>query len=133
MTDLPPVPECFLAVCKPPFGLSTPALFGRVRTAELTVRPDHPAMEGALERGDLAAVAREMENVFEQVLTAEEAREIGQIRAVMLEKGALNAVMTGSGPTVFGIFDREDAALAAADALRRKYEQVYVAAPENRK
>ena len=133
MTDLPPVPECFLAVCKPPFGLSTPALFSRVRTAELTVRPNHPAMEGALERGDLAAVAREMENVFEQVLTAEEAREIGQIRAVMLEKGALNAVMTGSGPTVFGIFDREDAALAAADALRRKYEQVYVAAPENRK
>lgn len=132
MRDLPAMPRCHMAVCKPPFGLSTPALFGRVRTAELADRPDHPAMEAALERGDLVSVAREMGNVFEQVLTAEEAREIGEIRETMLSCGALNAVMTGSGPTVFGIFAGEEAALAAVDTLRRKYDQVYVVTPENR-
>lgn len=129
LTDLPPMPPCWMAVCKPDFGLSTPALFGRVRVDALRERPDHAVMKMALMEQDLAAVAGQLCNVFCEVLTEEERREIDHIRGVMLENGALNAVMTGSGPTVFGLFETEVAAQNASDALRGEYTQVYVAKP----
>ena len=129
LQDLPPMPACWLALCKPAFGLSTPALFGRVRTAELKRRPDHGAMEQALRTGELTAVARQLANVFEEVLTAEEAREIRAIQEMLLSRGALGAVMTGSGPTVFGLFAEQTRAEGAAAALRRPDRQVFVARP----
>ncbi|MDY3282571.1 4-(cytidine 5'-diphospho)-2-C-methyl-D-erythritol kinase [Dysosmobacter sp.] len=129
LQDLPPMPACWLALCKPAFGLSTPALFGRVRTAELKRRPDHGAMEQALRAGELTAVARQLANVFEEVLTAEEAREIRAIQETLLSRGALGAVMTGSGPTVFGLFSEQTQAEEAAAALRRPDRQVFTAQP----
>ncbi|MBP3486534.1 MAG: 4-(cytidine 5'-diphospho)-2-C-methyl-D-erythritol kinase, partial [Oscillospiraceae bacterium] len=127
--DLPPLPACWLALCKPSFGLSTPALFGRVRVPELKYRPDHNAMEQALAAGDLPSVARQLANVFEEVLTAEEGREIRTIEETLLTHGALGAVMTGSGPTVLGLFSQQTQAEAAAEALRRPDRQVFVARP----
>lgn len=129
LTSLPPLPDCWIALCKPDFGLSTPALFGRVQAETLRDRPDHAAMERALAAGDLEAAARQMKNVFEEVLTPEEAREIDGIRRQLLLHGALNAVMTGSGPTVFGLFREREAAGQAAEALRRCYSQVFTAKP----
>lgn len=131
LTNLPPMPDCWITVCKPEFGLSTPALFGRVKVDALQQRPDHAAMEAALAEGNLTAVAAGLCNVFCEVLADEEAREIGHIRKVMLENGALNAVMTGSGPTVFGLFDTENAANAAAEVLRGEYRQVFVTRPRS--
>lgn len=129
LQDLPPMPQCWLALCKPSFGLSTPALFGRVQVPELKHRPDHDAMEQALLSGDLPAVARQLANVFEEVLTAEEAREIRAIEETLLSHGALGAVMTGSGPTVFGLFSEQARAEAAAEALKRQDRQVFAAQP----
>ena len=79
LTDLPPLPACAIVVCKPEFGLSTPALFGRVQVEKLSRRPDHDAMKRALTAGNLGAVAQQMGNVFEEVLTAEESREIAYL------------------------------------------------------
>ena len=132
LTDLPPMPDCPMVICKPEFGLSTPALFGRVRVDALQRRPDHAAMKAALAEHDINGVAAELSNVFEEVLTDAERSEIMHIRQVMLEHGALNAVMTGSGPTVFGLFAEEAAASSAADALGKRYEQVYLARPEKK-
>ena len=129
LTDLPPMPECHMVVCKPDFGLSTPALFGRVKVDAIGQRPDHAAMKRALASGDLPGVADALCNVFCEILTDEEWHEVEHIRCVMLENGALNAVMTGSGPTVFGLFDEEAPAQSAADALRKEYGQVFVAEP----
>ena len=129
LRDLPPMPPCWLTLCKPSFGLSTPALFGRVRVPELKDRPDHAAMENALTAGDLAAVSRQLANVFEGVLTAEEAREIRAIEETLCSHGALGAVMTGSGPTVFGLFSEQARAEEAAAALRRPDRQVFTAQP----
>ena len=84
LTDLPPLPACAIVVCKPEFGLSTPALFGRVQVEKLSRRPDHDAMKRALTAGNLGAVAQQMGNVFEEVLTAEESREIAYLKDVML-------------------------------------------------
>ena len=132
LTDLPPLPACAIVVCKPEFGLSTPALFGRVRVEKLGRRPDHDAMKQALAAGNLVAVARQMGNVFEEVLTAEESREIAYLKDVMLRCGALNAVMTGSGPTVFGLFAQKEQAERAAQTLRSRYAQLFLTTPVQR-
>ena len=129
LTPLPSLPDCWITLCKPDFGLSTPALFGRVQVEKLLRRPDYEAMERALAAGDLEAVAGQMWNVFEEVLTPSETEEICWIKDRLLTHGALNAVMTGSGPTVFGLFDNETAACQAAETLKERYSQVFTARP----
>lgn len=129
LTTLPSLPECHVLVCKPDFGLSTPALFGRIRLDAICRRPDTAAMTAALTTGDLPAVAGNLANVFEEVLTGRERQEIAGIEDAMKRGGALNAAMTGSGPTVFGLFDRETAAVEAAEHLRRRYAQTYLTHP----
>lgn len=129
LTDLTPLPRCWIVLCKPPFGLPTPALFARVDGADLGKRPDIAGMIEALKRGDLVGVASRLGNVFQQVLTAEEGREIAAIRADMMQMGALGAAMSGSGPTVFGLFDRRAAAETCRAALAGAYGQTYLAEP----
>lgn len=129
LTDLPPLPRCWIVLCKPDFGLPTPELFARVDGADLGERPDISGMAEALERGDLAGAARGLGNVFQQVLTAEESRETAAIQAAMLRLGALGAAMSGSGPTMFGLFDRLETAESCRRALAETYEQTYLAEP----
>lgn len=128
LTDLPPLPDCWLVLCKPDFGIPTPALFARVDGGELTCRPDIDGMMTALQAGDLEGVAKRLGNVFEEVLP-EEYQEVFAIKARLLELGALNAAMSGSGPTVFGLFREEEAARQAAEALDTTYAQTYLAQP----
>ncbi len=130
LTPLPALPDCAILLCKPDFGLSTPALFRRADGVSPSERPDNDAMADALRRGDLAAAAENLRNVFEEALTEEERREIGEIKTAMLHGGALNAAMTGSGPTVFGLYADISAARAAAAVLRRRYDQVFLTGPQ---
>ena len=128
LTDLPPLPDCWLVLCKPDFGIPTPSLFALVEGGELSYRPDIGGMRLALEAGDLTGVASRLGNVFEEVLP-EEYHEVFTIKNRLLELGALNAVMSGSGPTVFGVFaDRETAQKAEAE-LKGTYYQTYLAVP----
>ena len=128
LTDLPPLPECTIALCKPDFGIPTPTLFARVDGGELTCRPDIGGMVMALAEGDLEGVAARLGNVFEEVLP-EEYQEVFTIKRRLLELGALNAAMSGSGPTVFGIFRQQETAERAAEVLRETYAQTYLAKP----
>ena len=129
LTDLPPLPDCAIVLCKPDFGLPTPELFARLDGADLGPRPDTAAMAAALARGDLAAAAACLGNVFERVLTEEEGEEIRSIKEALLRHGALGAAMSGSGPTVFGLFDDRQKAVRAKEALEGRYRQTYLAAP----
>ena len=129
LTDLPPLPDCAIVLCKPDFGLPTPELFARLDGADLGPRPDTAAMEAALARGDLAAAAACLGNVFERVLTEEEGEEIRSIKEALLRHSALGAAMSGSGPTVFGLFDDRQKAVRAKEALEGRYRQTYLAAP----
>ncbi|BAK99960.1 4-diphosphocytidyl-2-C-methyl-D-erythritol kinase [Oscillibacter valericigenes Sjm18-20] len=117
LTDWPGVPPCRIVVCKPEFGLSTPELFGRVQTEKLRFRPDHAAMYAALLRGELSGVAAQLVNVFEEVLTPREAKTIRDIKMRLCRCGAENALMTGSGPTVFGLFQTPEDARRAFEEL----------------
>ena len=126
LTPLPTLPHCWVAVCKPAFPISTPQLFGRVDVRKIVRRPDTSGVIDALEAGDLLGVSRRLYNVFEDVLEPRRKMEIDSIKAVMIDCGALGASMSGSGPTVFGLFDDENAARAACDELSKLYKNVYL-------
>ena len=120
LTDLPPLPPCWLVVCKPSCSVSTPELFAQVRLKKLRCHPDTAGMMNALERQDLEGIARRLYNVFEDVLPRRYA-EVFVIKNELLELGAMAASMTGSGPTVFGIFQDQETAAQAAGALSKQY------------
>jgi 4-diphosphocytidyl-2-C-methyl-D-erythritol kinase len=128
LTDLTPMPDCVFVICKPDFGIPTPELFAVIDSATLTERPDTEGMKAALETGDLDGVAGCLFNVFEEALPVHY-QEVFTIKEKMKELGALNALMSGSGPTVFGIFREEEAARKAAEHLKKVYNQTWLARP----
>ena len=129
LTPLPPLPSCHIVICKPPFSVSTPQLVGRVNVRKIIHRPDTDGVLNALNAGDLPGVARRMYNVFEDVLEPRRYGEISSIKAVLIDCGALGASMSGSGPSVFGLFERETDARSACACLRESYRDVFLCAP----
>ncbi len=125
LTPLPALPHCWVAVCKPSFPVSTPQLFGRVEVKKIVRRPDTAGLMAALEAGDLTGVARRMYNVFEDVMEPRRRGEIESIKAAMIDCGALGASMSGSGPTVFGLFEHEQGAREACGRLGELYKSVF--------
>ena len=118
LTVLKPAPRFFVAVCKPDFPISTPALFARVDGVALSDRPDTDAMLSAIEYGNADALYENVSNVFEQALPEAQRERIEEIKRTLAENGALCAAMTGSGSAVFGLFREEDACRSACRALQ---------------
>lgn len=118
LTVLKPAPRFFVAVCKPDFPISTPALFARVDGVALSDRPDTDAMLSAIEYGNADALYENVSNVFEQALPEAQRARIEEIKRTLAENGALCAAMTGSGSAVFGLFREEDACRSACSALQ---------------
>ena len=126
LTPLPALPRCHVVLCKPAFSISTPELFRAVDGVRLRCRPDTDGVLTALAAGDLGGVARRMYNVFEDVLPPRQQAEVRSIRSVLVEHGALGANMSGTGPTVFGLFDEADRARSAWEALRQTYRDAFL-------
>ena len=129
LTPLPSLPPCHIVLCKPPFSISTPQLFARVNVRKIVRRPDTAGVTAALEAGDLAGVARRLYNVFEDVLEPRRLAEINEIKSILIDCGALGASMSGSGPSVFGLFADEDRAQEARGRLLKSYRDVFLCAP----
>ena len=125
LTDLPPLPHCNVVICKPPFSCSTPELFGLVKCEKIRARPDTEGILIALEEGNLGAAARRMYNVFEDILPRGK-QEIAEIKSVMLDNNALGSIMTGSGPTVFGLYENKTDAQNAYDRLKENYRDCFL-------
>jgi 4-diphosphocytidyl-2-C-methyl-D-erythritol kinase len=112
LTKLPAMPACTILVAKPPISVSTKEVYEALDAEDGWEHPDIDGIMEGLKEGSLEKVAACMGNVLEQV-TVRNYPVIDEIKAVMKEEGALNAMMSGSGPTVFGIFtDRHKAKLA---------------------
>ena len=118
LTVLNPAPECFVAVCKPDFPISTPALFARVDGVMLSDRPDTDAMLSAIECGNADALCENVSNVFEQALPDAQRERIEEIKRALVENGAACAAMTGSGSAVFGLFSDEVLCRNACEVLQ---------------
>lgn len=128
LSRLSPMPDCHILLCKPPFPVSTPALFRAIDGEVIEARPDTGAMVSALEQGSIHAIAGALCNVFEPVV-AREHPEIHEIKSEMCQYGALGACMTGSGPTVFGIFTDASGAQQAYRSLKSKYSDTFLVKP----
>lgn len=119
LTPLPPMPQCQVVIAKPGISVSTKYVYENLHVNEL--RPqDHPDIDGmveAVKKQDLLQIAGKFGNVLERV-TAEKYPVIEKIKAVMRNAGAVNALMSGSGPSVFGLFTDPQAARNAYGELR---------------
>ena len=127
LKPLPPCPDCFFVVVMPSVGISTPEAFQRYDRMGSPLHPDCDRQEAAIRAGDLPGLCAAAGNALEHCSGA---TETPAIRALLGEHGALTSLMTGSGAAVFGVFDAEDKAQAAAEALRTRYKQVYLARPD---
>ena len=126
LTPLPPLPNCHVVLCKPAFSVSTPELFKALDGCRIRRRPDTAGLIDALAAKDLPGVARRMYNVFEDVLPQRRYQEICAIKNTLIQHGALGASMSGTGPTVFGLFDQIDGAEHAYAALRQQYQETFL-------
>ena len=126
LTPLPPLPRCWVVLCKPEFSISTPALFAKIDSVKLRCRPDTQGAVAALEAGDLAGVARRLYNVFEDALPERQRTRVNDIKNAMIQCGALGASMSGTGPTAFGLFDSAASAQEAGARLRELRRDVFL-------
>ncbi len=120
LTPLPDLPMCSILLAKPPISVSTKEVYGALRADEIKIHPDIDGMVEALRAGDLMGVAKRCANVLEDV-TAPTRPIIGEMEREMTAMGALCSIMSGSGPTVFGIFEDESAARKCRNHMRMKY------------
>lgn len=127
LTPLPAAPECHVLIAKPGIHVSTKFVYTNLKADQLAFHPDIDGQIAAIKAGDLKKMAALCDNVLETV-TVPAYPVIEEIKKVMMNYGALNACMSGSGPTVFGLFDSRGKARAAYDALYREdiAKQVYL-------
>ena len=127
LTPLPPMPKCYVLIAKPGISVSTKIVYEKFDALKDVEHPDIDRLMLGLENGKLAEVASSMGNVLEGV-TIGLYPVIENIKQVMIQEGALNAMMSGSGPTVFGIFEDRRTAKKAYNVLKEKKlaKQIYV-------
>ena len=128
LRKLPNMPDCIFVVCKPDFSVSTPELYEKIDRVAIPQRPDNRAMETALLAGDLGAVAENLCNVFDPVVTSEHL-ELNYIKSICHSYGALNQQMTGSGSAVFAILPNFEYAAVVCNMLKDNYPKVFIAKP----
>ncbi len=127
LTALPPMVKCPVLIAKPQIGVSTRFVYENLKLNEQTLHPDIDRLQADIAAKDLHAIAADMGNVLETV-TIPNYPVIAQIKEHMQKHGALNAMMSGSGPTVFGLFEKESTAAAAYEAMRSSglAKQIYL-------
>lgn len=132
LSPLPPLPKCYILIAKPSISVSTKVVYETLDAKEIVEHPDIDGVLEGLERQDIKKVAASMGNVLESVTTLKYPI-IEKIKAAMKEAGALNAMMSGSGPTVFGIFEDRKVAKEAQQKLKEMdiAKQVYLANVHN--
>lgn len=116
LTRLPNTPEMHVLLAKPPVHVSTPFVYGNLKVNELEYHPDIDGQIQAIRDGDLYTMAEKMGNVLETV-TIPAYPVIQDIKDCMMQQGAVNAMMSGSGPTVFGLFDDQQKAQKAYERM----------------
>ncbi len=117
LTALPPMVKCPVLIAKPQISVSTRFVYENLKLDDTTPHPDIDRLVEDIKNKDLQAIAGDMGNVLETV-TIPNYPVIAQIKEHMMEHGAVGAMMSGSGPTVFGLFDNEAAAVSAYEAMR---------------
>jgi len=119
LTDLPTPPKCYVIIAKTDAFVSTKFVYSHIRPAQIENHPDIDGIIESIKAGDLYGMCEKIANVMEDV-TIPEYPIIQKVKDILKSNGAVNALMSGSGPTVFGIYDDEEKAKQSMDALSGK-------------
>lgn len=132
LTPLPPMPSCYILLAKPGISVSTKYVYQNLKANELTDHPDIDGIVDSLKNGDLQGICDRLGNVLETV-TIKDHPMIDEIKTFLIEQGASGALMSGSGPTIFGIFQEKSTARKALENMRQFpfIKQAYVVEPFN--
>ena len=130
LTPLAPMPHCYILIAKPRISVSTRFVYENLEADKLPYHPDIDGMIEAVNEGNLGGVTERLSNVLETV-TEKKYPIIGQIKEAMIENGAMNSLMSGSGPTVFGIYADKDTAMKALEQIQgiEMVKNAYVVEP----
>ena len=136
LTKLPAMPKCHILIAKPPINVSTKFVYENLHANDLKPE-DHPPVDvqlEALKEGNLEKLVANMGNVLERV-TVPEYPVINEIKQLMVDNGAMGAMMSGSGPTVFGIFTSYAKAKEAYEKIEQSglSKQIYLTTPYNQR
>lgn len=132
LSPLPPMVKCPVLIAKPSISVSTKFVYQNLKLDDTTIHPDIDRLIDDIKAKNLHDIAAHMGNVLETV-TIPNYPVIDEIKKHMLSNGAVGALMSGSGPTVFGLFDDEDTAKKAYKAMRSSHlaRQVYLTSVYN--
>jgi 4-diphosphocytidyl-2-C-methyl-D-erythritol kinase len=124
LTPIPNPPQCWVIVAKPPINVSTAEVYGRLRSEQIQRHPSAERMVEALTQGSFQQMCQSLGNVLEEV-TLKMHPEVQQLKEGMLKLGADGALMSGSGPTVFGLVSKESKVARIYNGLRGFCKEVY--------
>lgn len=125
ITTLDSFKNHIVVLVKPPFGVSTREVYKNFDINKAKVHPNTQVLISKMKENDLYYVANNMKNLLENV-TLRKHKSIYSIKEIMVSKGALGSMMSGSGPTVFGLFDDMQLAQKCYDEMKKKYNDVFL-------
>lgn len=128
LSPLPALPDCHIVLAKPRAGANTKSIFTALAEAGIPAHPDTDGVIEGLQKQDLHQIARSAGNVLENV-TIPLCPPIQRLKDTLQQQGATLSLMTGSGSTVFGIFEEEKAARKAARILKKYTQNVFLVRP----
>lgn len=124
LTPLPSPPDCWVILAKPPINVSTAGIYGRLQADRIQHHPSASAMRTAIEEKSFETICSELGNVLEDV-TLSHHPEVQQLKQAMMQLGADGVLMSGSGPTVFGLVSKESKVARIYNGLRGFCNEVY--------
>ena len=125
LTPLKSLSRYWVLLVTPPIAVSTPQVFGEFDSIEKEIFPDNDAMLKAIDEADFYGICKNLKNSLESV-TVRQHPIIGEIKEGMLSDGAVNSIISGIGPTVFGFFDDFNKAKQAHDNFSLQYKDVFL-------
>ncbi|WP_379137078.1 4-(cytidine 5'-diphospho)-2-C-methyl-D-erythritol kinase [Paenibacillus sp. sgz500958] len=124
LTPITNPPQCWVVLAKPPINVSTAEVYGKLRSGNIAVHPSSRAMIEAIEEGNFQDVCGRLGNVLEEV-TLKLHPEVQQLKEAMIKLGADGVLMSGSGPTVFGLVSKQSKVARIYNGLRGFCKEVY--------
>jgi 4-diphosphocytidyl-2-C-methyl-D-erythritol kinase len=124
LTPIGSPPQCWVVLAKPPINVSTAEVYGRLRSSNIPVHPSSRLMREAIEEGNFQSVCDRLGNVLEDV-TLKLHPEVQQLKDAMVKLGADGVLMSGSGPTVFGLVSKQSKVARIYNGLRGFCKEVY--------
>lgn len=132
LTVISDMPACHIVIAKPAIDVSTGWVYKELDSRKIIEHPDIDGIRAAIEDGNIKAMCSLIGNVLEPV-TAGKYTVIGDIEKILEDSGAVGAFMTGSGPTVFAVFDDEEKAKNGYEAVKRSAlaPELFLSGPVN--